>query len=131
MNEDATRVADMLAEVVQAMNEGRPVPPSGQDATHPAGDGIEYEGTDAEQFLQEWPLEIEVHGKRDISSDDWSVTSVDVTLGLGGPTEWVEFGEVDSADVHHAWGSDHQIHRLSPALAEQLAVVWGIDEVLS
>ena len=114
MNEDAQRVADMLAEVVQAM-----------------ADGLEYEGQDAEEYLQDQPLEIEVLGKRQLGEDDWSVTSVEVTLGLGGPTQWVEFTETDTAVVHHVWSSDPQRRHLSPELAEQLAVVWGIDEVLS
>jgi hypothetical protein len=114
MNKDANRVADMLAEAVAALAAGE-----------------EYDGMDPELWLQEDVLEIEVHGKRQLGEDEWTVTKVEALLCCGGPTYWVEFEDVSQARVEYHYGSDSSRAHLSPDLAEQLAVIWGIDEVLS
>lgn len=110
MNENASTTRESLAECVQA-----------------ARDGVEYDGSDAETYLQEWPLDVEFHGHRSGGDDEWTIDHIDVILGIGGPTSWVEFTDTDTAVVHHVWSSDHQRAHLDSDDAEYLAAVWGVE----
>ncbi len=112
MNENATRYAQSLYQCLQALE-----------------DSTEYEEEDAETYLQQWPLDIEIHGKRSAGNSEWSVNQVDVILGLGGPTVWIEFSDTDNATVEYHYGSDSERQYLESSAALALSDVWGLGEL--
>jgi hypothetical protein len=74
-------------------------------------------------------LEVTYLVKHSADGTSQGVQSVDVTIGIGGPTEWLTFTQDGSGYHAEAWSSwaPDSPGRIYGELADTLADVWGVD----
>ncbi|HXH32846.1 MAG TPA: hypothetical protein VNJ54_00380 [Plantibacter sp.] len=74
------------------------------------------------------PLDITVHGYRQLYGEDWTVDYIDVLIGTGGPACGIEFRDSDNAKCwFQNWYTVREYAYLSSAVAQRLADHLGLE----
>ncbi|HXH32850.1 MAG TPA: hypothetical protein VNJ54_00400 [Plantibacter sp.] len=74
------------------------------------------------------PLDITVHGQRQLYGEDWTVDYIDVLIGTGGPACGIEFRDSDDAKCwFQNWFTVREYAYLSSTVAQHIADHLGLE----